>query len=158
MKDTTTSRRQLITATAIGAVGVTGLAGCSRLYGDDQAATVEPGAAATTEPPSADEGSGGASGETLASVDDVPVGGALAAKNEAGDDIIIAQPKKGKFVAFSAACTHQGCTVKIQKKKLVCPCHGSTFKATTGAVLNGPATDDLPKIDVDVDGDDIVSV
>jgi cytochrome b6-f complex iron-sulfur subunit len=36
------------------------------------------------------------------------------------------------IIAFSAACTHLGCTVQWQKneRQFECPCHGSTFDAT----------------------------
>jgi Rieske Fe-S protein len=36
------------------------------------------------------------------------------------------------IIAFSAACTHLGCTVQWQenKQEFHCPCHGSTFGAT----------------------------
>jgi cytochrome b6-f complex iron-sulfur subunit len=44
------------------------------------------------------------------------------------------------FVALSAICTHQGCSVSYAKtsNNVVCPCHGSTF-TLSGAVTHGPA-------------------
>ena len=45
----------------------------------------------------------------------------------------------GSLAAFSAICTHAGCQVGYQANVLYCPCHGSEFDATTGAVLRGPA-------------------
>ena len=88
----------------------------------------------------------------------MPVGGAVAAKDSGGADIIVAQPTAGKVVAFSAICTHQGCAVAIAKPtELDCPCHGSKFNALTGAVLNGPATAPLPAVPVKVSGASVVA-
>jgi Rieske Fe-S protein len=55
-------------------------------------------------------------------------------------------------VAFSAVCTHAGCPVDYQQsaKEFVCPCHGGTYSATTGAVLGGPPPSPLPAIAVKV--------
>jgi isorenieratene synthase len=50
--------------------------------------------------------------------------------------------------AMSLTCTHQGCTVKRQANgQFLCPCHGSLFSAD-GQVLSGPATQDLPRLQV----------
>ncbi len=44
-----------------------------------------------------------------------------------------------KIIAFSAACTHLGCTVQWQedKRQFPCPCHGRIFD-TTGGPVNTP--------------------
>jgi thiosulfate dehydrogenase [quinone] large subunit len=52
-------------------------------------------------------------------------------------DILI-RSSDGGLTAFSAICTHAGCTVGYQGGEIVCPCHGGTFSATTGQVLGGP--------------------
>jgi thiosulfate dehydrogenase [quinone] large subunit len=52
-------------------------------------------------------------------------------------DILIRQPD-GNLTAFSAVCTHAGCTVSYQGGEIICPCHGGVYSATTGAVVSGP--------------------
>jgi Rieske Fe-S protein len=51
-------------------------------------------------------------------------------------------------VAYSAICTHQGCTLsgwKAEERTLACFCHLSEFSATKrGRVVKGPATRRLP--------------
>ncbi|MDR6613062.1 Rieske (2Fe-2S) protein [Leifsonia sp. 1010] len=96
-------------------------------------------------------GGGGTAEVSLASI---PVGGAVSA-TLAGKPIVVSQPTAGQVVAFSAVCTHQGCTVAPQGKEFDCPCHGSKFDATTGDVLNGPARDPLPKLKATVSGDSV---
>ena len=58
-------------------------------------------------------------------------------------DIVIRQPG-GQLTAFSAICPHAGCQVSYGGGELYCPCHGSTFDPTTGAVRQGPAVTGLP--------------
>ena len=77
-------------------------------------------------------GSGGMkSGETLtAKVSDIPVGGGKIFKDQ---QVVITQPESGKFAAYTAVCTHQGCIVdKISDGFIVCPCHGSHFAIASG--------------------------
>lgn len=94
--------------------------------------------------------SGSASGPTkavdLGPAADVPVGGAKLYRE---DRVVVSQPVKGTFKAFSAVCTHRGCVVDAVKGTTVsCPCHGSEFDAETGAVVQGPATVPLPAVQV----------
>ncbi|ANP72950.1 ubiquinol-cytochrome c reductase iron-sulfur subunit [Cryobacterium arcticum] len=92
----------------------------------------------------------------VATLTDIPVGGAKAVMLN-GSQIIVSQPAEGTVVAFSAICTHQGCIVAPEKKGLACPCHGSLFDTATGAVLTGPATDPLPEVKVTLDGDKVIA-
>jgi cytochrome b6-f complex iron-sulfur subunit len=103
-------------------------------------------------------GAGGSAGSgSLVALADVPVGGAVAAKDASGAPVVVAQPTAGKAVAFSAICTHQGCQVAPSGKQLKCPCHGSQFDAMSGAVLNGPATKPLPAVAVHVENGQVVA-
>lgn len=99
-------------------------------------------------------GSSGGSGSAQVSLASIPVGGAVSA-TLAGKPIVVSQPTAGQVVAFSAVCTHQGCTVTPQGKEFDCPCHGSRFDATTGDVLSGPAPVPLPKLKTQVSGDSV---
>jgi Rieske Fe-S protein len=83
----------------------------------------------------------------LASVDDISDGGGLVL-----DDQRVVLVRSGRDVrAFSAICTHQGCTVGgVSDGLITCPCHGSAFDAETGKVVTGPATRPLPPVQVEV--------
>ncbi len=59
------------------------------------------------------------------------------------------------IVAYSKICTHVGCPVALYEQTthhILCPCHQSTFDATTGAtVIFGPAPRPLPQLPLTVD-------
>ncbi|GAA4852577.1 Rieske 2Fe-2S domain-containing protein [Kitasatospora terrestris] len=103
--------------------------------------------------------SGGASGGAKVTVaaSSVPVGGSAQVQEPGtGDAVYIVQPTAGQYCGFSSICTHSGCTVNAPKNgELYCPCHGSKFNATTGAVITGPATKPLPKYTVTKNGDQL---
>jgi thiosulfate dehydrogenase [quinone] large subunit len=67
-----------------------------------------------------------------------------------GDPGIIFNEGASKFLSYDAVCPHMGCTVGYSPsaKLLVCPCHGSEFLVSTGAVISGPAPRGLLKLDV----------
>lgn len=99
------------------------------------------GGSSTTAPDSGGSSptAAAAAGATaIAQLADIPVGSSISAKS--GDKpLLIARPTATTVVAFSAICTHQGCTVAAAGKTFACPCHGSKYDAFTGAVINGPA-------------------
>ncbi|MFF4016667.1 Rieske (2Fe-2S) protein [Streptomyces sp. NPDC001843] len=97
--------------------------------------------------------SSGSGSRELASTGDIPEGGG---KVFADQKVVVTQPKKGEFKAFSAICTHQGCTVnQVVDGKIDCPCHGSQFEIADGSVARGPAAKPLPAKDITVDGKSI---
>jgi Rieske Fe-S protein len=100
---------------------------------------------------------GGGGDDSLAKLASIPVGQAVAVTLPDGSAGVVARPTADKAVAFSATCTHLGCTVQAHGDKLDCPCHGSQFDALTGKVLQGPAARPLPKIAVQVTDGKVVA-
>ena len=62
-----------------------------------------------------------------------------------------------RVYAQSAVCTHRGCTVKAVSDGFDCPCHGSKF-AKDGHVLEGPASQPLPRLAVETDANNHIIV
>jgi thiosulfate dehydrogenase (quinone) large subunit len=82
---------------------------------------------------------------------DVPVGGAAQFSDPStGDPSLVVQPQSGSFIAFDAVCPHAGCTVQYDgnSKLFICPCHGSEFNGSTGAVELGPAQTGLKRLTI----------
>jgi cytochrome b6-f complex iron-sulfur subunit len=70
------------------------------------------------------------------------VGGAALVQSASGS-FLVSRTAQDTFVALTAICTHEGCTVTgFQSSRYVCPCHGSQY-TTSGAVVQGPATSSL---------------
>ena len=89
-----------------------------------------------------------AAGPTLGPTSGVPVGGGTVYPQER---VVVTQPAAGTFHAFSAVCTHQGCTLKeVVGDTINCPCHGSKFDVNDGSVVHGPAQQPLGRLDVTV--------
>lgn len=153
------SRRTMLRGTAVGGLALPLLAACggtgpSASAGGSSAAGSSLGAPSSS-PSSPSSGgrtsSGSAGGGVSLRKTDVPVGGGtiLAAQN-----IVVTQPRKGEFKAFSAICTHQGCPVtSVTGGSIICTCHGSRFSITDGSPVSGPAPSPLPAKKVSVSGD-----
>ncbi len=76
------------------------------------------------------------------------------------DPCILIRRTNGVLAAFSQKCTHLSCAVyyAAPRDRLECPCHEGYFAADTGRVLQGPPPRPLPRIRLDVRGEDIVAV
>lgn len=55
-----------------------------------------------------------------------------------GSPDIVIRGSDGSLAAFSAVCTHAGCTVGYEGGVIYCPCHGGEYSAETGEVIAGP--------------------
>ncbi|QGQ20645.1 Rieske 2Fe-2S domain-containing protein [Cellulomonas sp. JZ18] len=136
------SRREVLGRVGVAALGTAAvgvLAACSGSDGGPDGGAGGGGGGGATPGP----------GGVLASVDDVPVGGALAVTGPDGDRVLLTQPTEGTILGLSAVCTHQGCTVVPADDELSCPCHGSVF-TLDGEAVSGPATEPLPTFAVTV--------
>ncbi|MGI8418485.1 MAG: Rieske (2Fe-2S) protein [Nakamurella sp.] len=101
-------------------------------------------AACASDPAPAGSAPAAGGNSSIAKVTDVPDGGSLIAAG-----VLLARTGQ-KVVGHSPICTHQGCTVAANGPQADCPCHGSKYNASTGAVLQGPAVNPLPAIAVTV--------
>lgn len=108
---------------------------------------------------SAGEGSSSPDNQ-LTKLSDLPVGSTANFALASGEPAILFRTKTGVF-AYSAICTHQGCTVgySAANKILACPCHGAEFDPFNAAkVIAGPAQRPLTAVKVAIVGDWVVLV
>ena len=135
-----TTRRALLAGCAVAVVGV-GCASCS------SGSSSEPGGTSTAY------ADGTPLSVVVARTADVPVGGGFIVKDH---PVVLTQPRAGVFRAFTAVCTHQGCTVSsVGNGTIDCHCHGSRFSMVDGSVVNGPAAVPLTTVPVAVSGGQI---
>jgi Rieske Fe-S protein len=145
-------------------VGLVGLAGAVSACGSGGSSSSSAGANAGPPPatgagsaPSSASGgggsTGGAQGSALATTSEIPVG---SGKIFTSEKVVVTQPNSGDFKAFSAICTHMGCIVStISNGTIDCPCHGSQYSISTGAVVGGPAPSPLPAQAIKLTGSNI---
>jgi nitrite reductase/ring-hydroxylating ferredoxin subunit len=145
-------------------VGLVGLAGAVSACGSGGSSSPSAGANAGAPPatgagsaPSSASGgggsTGGAQGSALATTSEIPVG---SGKIFTSEKVVVTQPNSGDFKAFSAICTHMGCIVStISNGTIDCPCHGSQYSISTGAVVGGPAPSPLPAQAIKLTGSNI---
>jgi Rieske Fe-S protein len=150
----------------VGVLGATGvLTACSTTTvpydANDAGQAPEPSAAGSTAngmaanstamASSASSASASTTGTVLGMASAIPVGGGVAYTTA---KVVVTQPTKGVYKGFSAVCTHVGCICnQVADGTINCPCHGSKFNITTGAVEAGPAPSPLPTVPVTVTAD-----
>ena len=162
-KDSLATRRGMLAG--VGLVGLAGAITACSSGGSSMSATVadpatssgmgasSPTSAAASAPASASSAMGGSASGALTATSAIPVGGG---KIFAAQTTVVTQPSAGEFKVFSAVCTHMGCIVnQIADGRIDCPCHGSEYSITDGAVLAGPAPKPLPAKPFKVTGDSI---
>ena len=146
-------------------VGLVGLAGAVSACGSGGSSSSSAGTTAGAPPATAGAGSApssasggggstaGAQGSALATTSEIPVG---SGKIFTSEKVVVTQPNSGDFKAFSAVCTHMGCIVStISNGTIDCPCHGSQYSISTGAVVGGPAPSPLAAQTIKVTGSNI---
>lgn len=141
--------------TVVVSAGAAGLAAALAACGGSDKKYQETSSAPPSSPsPSASASApADAKGPVLARTSDIPEGGGKVFKDKR---VVVTQPAKGEFKAFSAVCTHEGCTVSaVTGGTINCPCHGSKFAVADGSVKHGPAQSPLPAKKITVSGDSI---
>lgn len=141
------SRRTVLAGAGVVVGGVAGSSVLAACGGSDSPSSN----GSASAPAGGAAGSGGApSGAAgIAALSSIPDGSTVAVENPNGGTVLLT--RTGNTVTgLNAKCTHQGCTVAPQGAVLNCPCHGSQFQPGSGAVLSGPATEPLAKVNVAV--------
>lgn len=143
MSDPNRAARRTVLAAGAAALAGGALTAC----GSEDKAAPATGSPAP-QPPASEQGSAPAAGKALLKTADVPVGGGTVLKEQ---KLVVTQPTAGSYRCFTAVCPHQGCLVnKVENGTIDCPCHGSEFKVTDGAVVKGPSTRPLAEKKINV--------
>ena len=93
-------------------------------------------------------------GRVLTTLDALPVGRAVGFTDPQVGPAVLLRLANDQVVAYSRACTHEGCLVGYDQSSeiLVCPCHGAEFDpAHQAAAIAGPTQTPLESIKVVVD-------
>ena len=153
------SRRNLLKIGAISAVSFV-ITACTKAVSNSSEPTSEP-VVEDTQTPSTPEQTPSQGGEVvIAQVSTLVAGEGFNFTANDGTDAILFKTKDEKVYALSRICTHEGCSVDfdLAQNKLICPCHGATYEAPDGNVISGPTQRNLKKINVKVDGDNVLEV
>jgi Rieske Fe-S protein len=69
------------------------------------------------------------------------------------DRCILIHTPKGEWRAYRQSCTHLGCAVRWDGKRLECPCHNGAFEVEQGFPIQGPPTRPLSALRLELDPD-----
>ena len=146
------SRRNLLKIGAISAVSFI-ITACTKAVSGSSAPTSEPVVEDTQTPSQGGE-------VVIAQVSTLVAGEGFKFIANDGTDAILFKTKDEKVYALSRICSHERCSVEfdLSQNILICLCHGATFEATDGNVISGPTQRSLKKINVKIDGDNVLEV
>lgn len=94
----------------------------------------------------------------IATLAQLPVGGRLVFNYpDEHDPCLLVRTAEQRFLAYSQKCTHLSCAVvpAIEKGEILCPCHHGVFDLATGRPIAGPPRRPLPRILLEIRGDDL---
>jgi Rieske Fe-S protein len=134
---------------------VTGICGAAALTacGSGGGPTAPPPARPAPDSPAPSPTEAGSSPSAVPT-SDIPIGGGRIFPDYR---LVVTQPAAGDLRAFTAICTHDGCVLAtVADATIRCPCHGSRFAITDGAVVNGPALRALTPRTIEIQGDSII--
>ena len=153
------SRRSLLKIGVVSAVSFL-ITACTKAVSGSSAQSSEP-AIEDTQTPSTPEQNQSQGGQVvIAQVSTLVAGEGFNFTANDGTDAILFKTKDEKVYALSRICTHEGCSVDfdLAENKLICPCHGATYEALDGNIISGPTQKSLKKINVKIDGDNVLEV
>jgi Rieske Fe-S protein len=94
----------------------------------------------------------------VGSLGEIPVGGAFVFGYPAEHDTcLLIRPAPDVVLAYGQKCTHLSCAVlpRLDQGELHCPCHRGSFDVATGRPLAGPPRRPLPRVLLEIRGDDV---
>jgi Rieske Fe-S protein len=94
----------------------------------------------------------------VGAIDEISVGEATGFSYPTDHDpCLLIRASKDLFYAYSSECTHLMCPVRpeLDRNCLRCPCHEGYFEVETGRPTAGPPRRPLPKILLQIEGNDI---
>jgi Rieske Fe-S protein len=97
----------------------------------------------------------------IAQLQEIPIGGVkLFHYPTASDPCLLIRASAERFLAYSQKCTHLSCPVLYQaaERQFYCPCHAGRFAVEDGRPLSGPPKRPLPRIAIQVTGNEIWAV
>jgi Rieske Fe-S protein len=97
----------------------------------------------------------------IARADEIPVGGEKIFQYPTDvAPCILVRTGDSSYVAYSRICTHNSCPVfyRPDENAFECRCHGGLFSVANGAVLAGPPPRPLPRIELEIRGNEILAV
>ncbi len=96
--------------------------------------------------------------QKVGAISEIPIGGVMAFSYPGEHDrCLLVRLADRELVAFSQSCTHLSCAVvpKVAEGVFFCPCHDGYFDLRSGKNIAGPPPRPLPRILLEIEGDDV---